>query len=109
MTDFETWLNDFGYDHILRMLKLRKPGQYTPYEMSKKFIDESLYESDEYTFIQIKEAIELPDKDILLGFREVYNRESIEEEWNKSNIEYRKLSEVHLSYFPEDDDIDNWD
>ena len=28
MTDFETWLHDFGYDHILRMLEIRRPGQY---------------------------------------------------------------------------------
>jgi hypothetical protein len=43
MTDFETWLHDFGYDHILRMLEIRRPGQYTPYEMDRKFEDESLY------------------------------------------------------------------
>ena len=43
MTDFETWLHDFGYDHILRMLEIRRPGQYTPYEIDKKFADESLY------------------------------------------------------------------
>ena len=42
MTDFETWLHDFGYDHIFRMLEIRRPGQYTPYEIDKKFEDESL-------------------------------------------------------------------
>ena len=43
MTDFETWLHDFGCKHILRMLEIRRPGQYTPYEIDKKFEDQSLY------------------------------------------------------------------
>ena len=90
MTDFETWLHDFGYDHIFRMLEIRRPGQYTPYEMDKK-------------------AIELPDKDILIGVREIYDSESFEKEWDESVIYYKKLSEIELSYFPCDDNIENWE
>ena len=53
MTDFETWLHDFGYDHIFRMLEIRRPGQYTPYEIDKKFEDESLYIDNHFRHIQI--------------------------------------------------------
>ena len=108
MTDFETWLHDFGYDHILRMLEIRRPGQYTPYEMDKKFVDESLYIDDHFSHIQIKEAIELPDKDILIGFREIYDSEDFEKKWDESVIYYKKLSEIELTYFPCDDNIENW-
>lgn len=104
MINFETWLNDFGHNHILRMLEIRRPGQYTPYEMDKKFKDESLYIDCHYRHIQIKEAIELPDKDILIGFREVFDIEDIEEPWEKSIIYYKKLSEIELTYFPYDEE-----
>ena len=39
MTDFETWLHDCGYDRIFRMLKLRRVGDWTPYEIKQKYID----------------------------------------------------------------------
>lgn len=107
MTDFETWLLDFGYDHIIRMLEVRKPGQYTPYEMDKKFEDESLYIDDHYRFIQIKNAIELPDKDILLEFREICDEKDLDESWDKSILYYKRLSEIELTYFPNDNVFDN--
>lgn len=109
MIDFDTWLHDFGYDHILRMLEFRKPGQYTPYEMDKKFEDESLYVDTHYRHIQIKEAIELPDKDILIGFREINDGMDLEKDWDKSIIYYKKLSEIELTYFPSDDSIEDWE
>lgn len=107
MIDFEKWVCDFASKHIIRMLELRKPGQYTPYEVDNKFSDESLYIDDTYRHIQIKEAIELPDGDILLGFREVYDEESIEKDWEESVIYYKKLSEIELTYFPCDDNFVN--
>ena len=109
MTDFETWLHDFGYDHILRMLEIRRPGQYTPYEIDKKFVDQSLYVDYHFRHIQIKAAIELPDNDILIGFREIYDGEGVEKEWDDSVIDYKKLSETELSYFGCDDNIENWE
>ena len=109
MTDFEIWLHDFGYDHILRMLEIRRPGQYTPYEIDKKFSDQSLYLDNHFRHIQIKEAIELPDKDILIGFREIYDSEDFEKDWDESVIYYKKLSEIELTYFPCDDNIENWE
>lgn len=109
MTDLETWFLDFGQDHILRMLKVRKPGQFTPYEIEKKYADQSLYIDDLYTYIQINNLIELPDKDVLLEYREVYDLESICEEWDKSSLHYVRLSEIELSYFPEDSELERWE
>ena len=77
--------------------------------MDKKFEDESLYIDNYFRHIQIKEAIELPDKDILIGFREIYDSESFERQWDESVIYYKKLSEIELTYFPDDDNIENWE
>ena len=62
-----------------------------------------------FRHIQIKEAIELPDKDILIGFREMYDSEDFEKELDESIIYYKKLSEIELTYFPDDDNIENWE
>ena len=107
MKTLEEWVNDLG-DKVLRMLELRKPGQYTPYEMENKFIDESLYKDNHYTHIQIKELIELPDKDVLVGYRVVYDLESLNADWSDSIIYYKKLSEIELSHFPGDENAENW-
>lgn len=109
MTDLETWFLDFGSDHIFRMLEVRKPGQFTPYEMDRKYLDQSFYIDDHYTYIQIKDLIELPDKDVLLEYREVYDLKSIEENWDKSFLYYVKLSGIELSYCPEDNNIEKWE
>ena len=107
MKTLEEWVNDLS-DKVLRMLELRKPGQYTPYEMENKFIDESLYKDNHYTHIQIKELIELPDKDVLVGYRVVYDLESLNADWSDSIIYYKKLSEIELSHFPGDENAENW-
>lgn len=99
----------FGYDHIFRMLEIRRPGQYTPYEMDKKFADESLYIDNHFKHIQIKEAVELPDGDILIGFKEIYDSESFEQDGDEAVIYYKKLSEIELSYFPCDNNIESWE
>lgn len=101
-TDLETWLHDFE-DNIFRILVYRKPGQYTPYETENKFVDESLYVDNEYKKVFIEDVIELPDKDILFGFREVLDvnqNENGEYECELADsIEYYKLSEIKLECF----------
>ena len=109
MTNFQSWVNNFGGRHILRMLEIRRLGQYTPYEKDQRFEDQSLYVQDEYKFIQINEVIELPDEDVLIGFREIYDYEDLTEEWSESVIYYKKLSEIELAYFPNDDNPDKWE
>ena len=53
--------------------------------------------------------IEKEGKDILIGFREIYDSEDFEKKWDESVIHYKKLSEIELSYFPCDDNIENWE
>ena len=101
LTDFDTWMLDVGYDRIFRMNEFRKPGDWTPYEMDKKFADESRFVDDISQFVKIKEAIELPDGDIFLGLQFICDPDNIEELENLNSnpdISYYKLSEIRLSY-----------
>lgn len=104
ITDFETWLLDVGFDRTFRLLEYRRPGDWTPYEIEKKYIDESHYKDNHYTFIKIKEAIELPNGDFLIGYIDVSD---VEDFWDfddeKERVNYRKLSEIELCWNPEDD------
>lgn len=106
MTDFETWMLDCGYNRIFRMLEYRRIGDWTPYEMEKKYTDQSEFKDNHYQFVKIKEAIELPDGDVLVGLQFICDWEelSIEKPW----IHYRKLSQIELTYNPEDQDEENW-
>lgn len=110
-TDFETFIRDVGYERIFRMLELRRVGDWTPFEMEKKYMDQDQYVSDHYTFIKIVEVIELPDKDYLIGFKVIFdwNQYSDDEEWIRIPIHYRKLSQMELSFYPDDMKEVNWD
>lgn len=106
MTDFETWLLDYGHDRIFRMLEYRRVGDWTPHEMEKKYTDQSEFKDTHYKFVKIKEVIELPDSDLLLGLHFIYELSDLE---NKEVcINYRKLSQIELLYNPKDQDEDNW-
>lgn len=78
ITDFETWMLDVGMDRTFQMLEYRRPGDWTPRELESKYIDQSQYVDDRYTYIKIKEAIELPDGDILIGYIDVTDSEGME-------------------------------
>ena len=95
MTDFNTWLLDYGYNRIFRMWKYKR--MFTPYQQQKAFSDESQYVDDVATFIKIKEAIELPDGDIMIGY--VFCEPEISE-----YMEYVRLSEIDLAYSPSDEE-----
>lgn len=94
MTDFETWLHDYG-DRIYRYWVYRR--MFTPEEQNAKYIDQAFYECDECLFGLIKEAIELPDGDILLGIADVRDQEC---------LEYYKLSELRIAYYG--DEVDDF-
>lgn len=106
MTDFETWLLDYGYDRIFRMLEYRRVGDWTPHEMEKKYTDQSGFKDLHYQYIKIKEVVELPDGDILLGLQFIYDLSDLDDE--NSWINYRKLSQIELVYNPEDMEVDSW-
>lgn len=44
-------------------------GDWTPYEIEEKYIDQDQYVDITATHINIVEAFELPDKDILIGYK----------------------------------------
>ena len=109
ITDLETFMLDEGFDRIFRMLEKRGHGDWTPLEMSEKYIDQDHYVDSHYTFIKIVEVIELPDKDVLIGYKTFCDwGELDEEEYSKLPIHYRKLSQIELSYFPDDMNEENW-
>ena len=79
-------------ERVFRMWVFKK--MFTPYEQDKKFSDESVYVDDICKYVMIKELIELPDGDLLIGFQDADS--------NIEYLEYLKLSEIRLDYRPED-------
>lgn len=110
MTDFETWMLDEGRDRIFRMWELRTPGDWTPYEMERKFIDQSNYVNDVCEHIRIVEIIELPNKDLLIGYKIICDLEDFQggESFEKSGIHYKNLSKMELAYYPDDMKEEYW-
>lgn len=107
MTDFNTWLLNCGEKRIFRMWELRRAGDWTPREMEEKWRDQSQYVDDDCTYVKIREAIELPDGDILLGLQSICEWEDLNKE--DDMISYFKLSQIELMYCPEDMKKENWD
>lgn len=105
MTDFETWLHHIGYDRIFRMWKYKR--MFTPYEQKEAFSDESIYEDDTCDYVKIREAIELPDGDILLGLQTIEDSSDLEDE--NSYLTYCKLSQIELAYNSSDQNIEEWE
>ena len=93
--DIHTWLSDVGEERVFRMWVFKK--MFTPYEQDEKFSDESVYVDDTCKFVMIKELIELPDGDLLIGFQDADDADS-----DNLYLEYYKLSEIRLDYRPED-------
>ena len=102
--DIYTWLSDVGEERVFRMWVFKK--MFTPYEQDEKFLDESVYVDDTCKFVMIKELIELPDGDLLIGFQDADS--------DNLYLEYYKLSEIRLDYCQsdkerrEDESLDNW-
>ena len=71
---------------------------FTPYEIEKKFSDQSWYEDDVAYIGMIREVIPLPDGDVLLGIGRIYEDIS-----DMNFLEYNRLSEIRLEYCPTDD------
>lgn len=99
-TNFATWFLYSAKNRVFRMWEFRRIGDWTPLELESKYMDQSQYKSDYCQLVSIKEAIELPDKDILLGLRFLYEGDDIHDA--HYGIEYRRLSQIQLSYYPED-------
>ena len=92
MTDFETWVLD-NRDRVYRYWVYKR--MFTPEEVDAKWSDQSCYVDDKCSFGVIKEAVELPDGDVLLGFIDPNDEGSNVE----GSIFYYKLSQIELAYF----------
>ena len=90
--DIHTWLSDVGEERVFRMWVFKK--MFTPYEQDEKFSDESVYVDDTCNLVMIKELIELPDGDLLIGFQDTDS--------DNLYLEYYKLSEIRLDYYQND-------
>lgn len=95
MIDFETWLHDYG-DRVYRYWVYKR--MFTPCEQEAKYSDQCCYEDEICQYGIIKEAVELPDGDILLGFVDPDDEGTRVEGY----ITYQKLSEISLAFCPLD-------
>jgi len=71
---------------------------FTPQETDKKYSDQSFFESTYINTGMVREVIPLPDGDVMLGIAAVSEDIS-----DMSYLEYFRLSEIRLSYWPKDD------
>lgn len=90
ITDFETWLHDVGFDRLFRFLVYKR--SYTPYEQEAAFVDQTEFESDEYRFGRIEEAIDLGGGEWMLGIREELD------DYVSDSVNYYRLSELRISW-----------
>lgn len=99
VTDMKTWIMDYANDRIYRYLVYRK--MFTPYEQQKAFADETQFDDYHYSFAKIEEAIDIGN-DWLIGMRTVDPETGCEEDI----IEYHKLSDIKISYFKDEERIE---
>lgn len=99
--DFATFVLD-NYNRVYRMWQYKK--SWTPWEEKNCTELDTNFVDDKCNFIVIREAIELPDGDILLGVQYVYFNEGddLDKDQKDVSIYYYKLSEISLAYIPSD-------
>jgi hypothetical protein len=97
MIDFETWVM-YHSDRVFRYWVYRR--MFTPYEQERKYMDETVFEDTHCSYGTIREAVELPDGDVLIGFVDPFD-DTVPED--SQNIHYVKLSEISLAYYPRDE------
>lgn len=93
-TDLETWLLDF-HDEKIFIIR-RKKHTFTPFEQDKKYSDEDTWEQVT-DGAKIVEAIELPNRDVLLGFKDVWTEDVRDE--NNSLIDTKQVVSQHIDYY----------
>ena len=95
--DIWTFLGDVR-GRIFRYWVYRR--MFTPHEQDEKYIDETCYEDTLANLGVIRECVQLPDGDLLLGFQAVSDT-GAPEDWPQY-IAYYKRSEIRLEYWPSD-------
>lgn len=97
LQNFNKWLNDITKDKVFRMWVYKR--MFTPYEQQEAFSDQSEFVNEEVFFIKLREAVTLPNGDILIEYTFADGSDS-------TYMEYAKLSEIKLAY-SERDNNDN--
>lgn len=95
-TDMETWLHDVGGDRLFRFWVYKR--MFTPEEVAKQWSDQSVFEDTHCNTGFIREVIDLGSGEWLLGIEPVYD----ELLYETRNIEYYKLSDIHLEWWKKD-------
>lgn len=101
-TDLDTWMCDNADERLFRVWKYKKV--FTPYEMDKKFVDESPYEDDVCMYAWLDEVVEFENKRIMFGFRDATSAAMFEygELEFEPNIVYMMDGEFSMEYYPGD-------
>ena len=94
--DIWTWLSDIGY-RVFRYWVYKR--MFTPLEQEQKYMDQCEFEDSYCKEGIIRECVELPDGDFLLGFQNVPDDDDYNDDV-ELYIEYYKLSEIRLAYHP---------
>lgn len=96
--DFFSFL-ERNKDRIFRFWVYKR--LFTPLEQEQKYIDQGEFEDYHAQTGVIKEAIILPDNDLLLAFY-IISDTSVEEVDEHRHLQYYKLSEIRMEYRPVD-------
>lgn len=95
--DIWTWLQDVS-GRVFRYWVYKR--MFTPLEMEQKYVDQYVFEDSHANTGIIRECIQLPDGDFLLGFQSFDGCTSAFD--LPGGLEYYKLSEIRLAYYPAD-------
>ena len=87
--DMETFIHDFS-DKLIRFWVYKKV--FTPYEVDKKFIDQSDFESSTATFGYIRVAVNLGGGDYLLGIEPYFGDDNPDKD-----LWFYRLSEIRFN------------
>ena len=97
-SDFFSFL-ERNKDRIFRFWVYKR--LFTPLEQEQKYIDQGEFEDYHAQTGIIKEAIILPDNDLLLGFYIILDT-TVDEVDEHRHLQYYKLSEIRMEYRPVD-------
>lgn len=103
--DLNGWIEKYK-NTIFRMFEYKKI--WTPYEMDQKFMDESEFKNDHSTLVKVKEAVTLPNGEILLKLRDVDDEENEDDDKNLHQAIYywRNMKDIQLDQFDYDNSIE---
>lgn len=106
--DFKEWFES-NKNNVFRYVVFKR--MFTPYETQSAFTDESVYESNMYSFCKIEEVADLKNGEWLLGLRSI-DSDTFEP---FEDLQYYRLSEIRLAKFSRDNRLEqdenesNWE